>query len=137
MCCGVVSLCQTADKLQVVCARHGLTDCVISPVSHTFMPFTHNSPTFYYFYPAGTGSWTSRSLFSPSVEITSEVVNLTHLNFHVHILKTAYFHFILCNCFFCFFEAAVDHDITCDSHFDWLKHGGEQRQQKGLVFKSL
>lgn len=64
MCCGIVALCQTADELQVVCGRHGLTDCVISPVSHTFMPFTHKSPPplIIVFYPAGTGSWNSPHL---------------------------------------------------------------------------
>lgn len=55
MCCGVVSLCQSADELQVVCARRELTDCVIWPVSHTFMPFTHSSSSssiFSYFSPS-------------------------------------------------------------------------------------
>lgn len=76
MCCGVVSLCQCADELQVVCARRELTDCVIRPVSRTFMPFTHSSsPLFIVFHPAGTGSWTSRSLFKTLVEIRSGGVN--------------------------------------------------------------
>lgn len=96
MCCGVVTLC--------------LTDCVIPPVSFTIMPFTQpQQPTFLlalflgFFYPSGTGSRTSPSLFSASEEITIEVWNLTY--FFIFLFLVSFF----------------DHDLTCDLHSDWLE----------------
>lgn len=67
--CGVVALCQAADELQVICARHKLTECVISPASHTSMLFTHNSPIFILL------TQQALALFKPLCEIRSEGVN--------------------------------------------------------------
>lgn len=92
---GLLGVCASDGRQAAGCLCPDMDWRVISPVGHTFTPSSHKSPPFCYFYPAGTGSWTSRSLFSPSVGITSKVVNLTRLMFFIYII------------FFFFLEAAL------------------------------
>lgn len=101
MCCGVVSLCQTADELQVVCVRHGLTNCVISPVSHTFMPFTHNHPFFLIFLPSRHWELKVSLTFQSFSGNHKRSYTFDTFNFQVQILKTTFF--ISWNYYFLFF----------------------------------